>query len=86
MSMIEGRLHLGLLPDKSVRLVFSPHTKGANSRPLEIKSTGLLLSDLESFWGFTPSKANAAVAQLEKNGHVELSITVDEQAVGRLFS
>ena len=65
MSMIEGRLHLGLLPDKSVRLVFSPHTKGTNSRPLEIKNTGFLLSDLESIWGFTPSKANAAIAQLE---------------------
>jgi hypothetical protein len=85
MSMIEGRLHLGMLPDKNVRLVFSPHTKGANSRPLEIKNTGFLLSDLESFWGFTPSKANAAVAQLERDGHVELSVTVDEQAVNKLF-
>jgi hypothetical protein len=43
------------------------------------------LSDLESFWGFTPSKANAAVAQLERDGQVELSVTVDEQAVNKLF-
>jgi len=85
MSMIEGRLHLSLLPDKSVRLVFSPHTKSTNSRPLEIKNTGFLLSDLESFWGFTPSKANAAIAQLERDGQVELSVTVDEQAVNKLF-
>jgi hypothetical protein len=85
MAMIEGTLTLDVLRDKSVRLVFSPRTKGTNSRPLEIKNTGFLLSDLESFWGFTPPKAAAAVAQLEKDGHVQLSVTVDEQAVNKLF-
>lgn len=85
MGMIEGTLHLDLMPDKGVRLVFSPHTKGTNSRSLEIKNTGFLLSDLESFWGFSPSKAKAAVAQLEKDGRVQLSVTVDEQAVNKLF-
>jgi len=83
--MIEGRLHLSLLTDKRVRLVFSPRTKGTNSRPLEITKTGFLLSDLESFWGFTPSKANAAVAQLERDVQAELSVTVDEEAVNKLF-
>ena len=83
--MIEGTLHLDLMPDKTVRLVFSPHTKGTNSRPLGIKNTGFLLSDLESFWGFTPSKAKNAVAQLEKDGRVQLSVTVDEQVVNKLF-
>jgi hypothetical protein len=86
MAMIEGTLHLDLMPDKTVRLVFSPHTKGTNSRPLEIKNTGFLLSDLESFWGFSPPKAKAAIAQMERDGHVQLSVTVDEQAVNKLFS
>jgi hypothetical protein len=86
MAMIEGLLHLDLMPDKTVRLVFSPHTKGTNSRPLEIKNTGFLLSDLESFWGFSPSKAKAAIAQMERDGHVQLSVTVDEQTVNKLFS
>ena len=85
MPMIEGNLHLNLLPDKSVRLVFAPHTRGANSRPLGIGNTGLLLSDLESFWGFTPSKAKTAVAQLETDGHAQFSVTADEQAVSKLF-
>jgi hypothetical protein len=43
------------------------------------------LSDIESFWGFLPPKAAAAVAQLERDGHVQLSVTVDEQAVNKLF-
>jgi hypothetical protein len=85
MPTIEGTLHLDLMPDKSVRLVFSPHAKGTNSRPLEVNNTGSLLSDLESFWGLTPSKAKAAVAQLERDGNVQLSVTVNEQAVGKLF-
>jgi hypothetical protein len=85
MAMIEGMLHLDLLPAKTVRLVFSPHTKGTNSRPLEIENTGFVVSDLESFWGFTPSKAKAAVAQLERDGHAQFSVTVDEQAVSKLF-
>jgi hypothetical protein len=85
MAMIEGTLHLDKLPEKGVRLVFSPRTKGTNSRPLGIPTTEQVLSDLKSFWGFTPSKANAAVAQLERDGHVELSVTVDEQAVNKLF-
>jgi hypothetical protein len=84
--MIEGTLHLDMLPQNAVRLVFMPHTQGTKSRPLEIKDTGLLLSDLESFWGFTSTKANAAVTQLERDGHVELSVTVSQPAVGRLFS
>jgi len=85
MSMIEGTLHLDLMPAHGVRLVFSPHSKGTNSRPLEVNNTGFLLSDLESFWGFTPSKAKAAVAQLERDGHAQFSVTVDEQAVNKLF-
>ena len=84
MSMIEGLLHLDRTPDNSVRLIFSPHAKGTNSRPLGIPPEQLL-SDLESFWGFTPSKAKAAVAQLERDGHAQFSVTVDEQAVNKLF-
>ncbi|HXJ88908.1 MAG TPA: hypothetical protein VMS18_18975 [Candidatus Binatia bacterium] len=83
--MIEGNLHLDLLSNKGVRLIFSPHAKGTNSRPLGIGNTALLLADLESFWGFTPSKAKAAVAQVEKDGHAQFSVTVDEQAVNKLF-
>jgi len=83
MSMLEGRLHFG--PVAGQKRAGGLFAKGTNSRPLEIKNTGFLLSDLESFWGFTPSKANAAVAQLERDGHVELSVTVDEQAVNKLF-
>jgi len=85
MPMIEGILNLDLLPDKSVRLIFSPYTTGTNSRALEIKNTGFLLPDLESFWGFSPSKAKNAVAQLERDGHVQLSVTVDEHAINKLF-
>lgn len=86
MSMIEGNLHLDLTPDRGVRLVFSPFAKGTNSRPLGIDNTGVLLNDLESFWGFTPSKAKSAVSQLEQDGHAQFSVTVDEQAVSKLFS
>lgn len=85
MSMIEGTLHLDLLPADSVRLVFAPHTRGTNSRALEVNNTGFLLSDLETFWGFTPPKSKAAVAQLERNGHAQFPVTVDEQAVNKLF-
>jgi hypothetical protein len=83
--MIEGNLHLDLTPDRGVRLVFSLYTKGTNSRPLGIDNMGVLLSDLESFWGFTPSKAKAAVAQLERDGHAQFYVSVDEQAVNKLF-
>jgi len=86
MAMIEGTLHLDKLPEKGVRLVFSPSTKGTNSRPLGIPTTEQVLSDLKSFWGFSPSKARAAIAQLEKDGQVQLSVTVDEQAIAPLFS
>jgi hypothetical protein len=85
MASIEGTLHLDLLPDKGVRLLFMPRTKGNNSRPLGIPSTALAQSDLESFWGFSPAKAKAAITELETSGHVELSVTVEEQAVSSLF-
>jgi hypothetical protein len=86
MSMIECTLHLDLTPARGVRLVFSPHSNSTTSRPLEVNKTGFLLSDLESTWGFTRSKAKAAVAQLERDGHAQLSVTVDEQAVNKLLS
>lgn len=43
MATIEGTLHLDLIPDKTVRLVLSPHTKGTNARPLGIKNTGVTI-------------------------------------------
>lgn len=55
MVTMEGTLHLDLLSDKSVRLLFMPRTKGRNSRPLAIPNTGQARSDLESFWGFAPA-------------------------------
>jgi hypothetical protein len=85
MEIMEGILHLDLLPDRSVRLLFTSRTKGRNSRPLGIPSTAQAQSDLETFWGFSPAKGKAAIAEIEKNGHVELSVSVEEQAVSSLF-
>jgi hypothetical protein len=66
--------------------MFTPCSKVTNSRPLGIPNMEQTLSDLESFWGFSSSKAKAAVQQLEKDGHVELSVTVEEETVAPLFS
>jgi hypothetical protein len=82
---MEGTLHLDLLPDRGVRLLFTPRTTGRNSRPLGIPSIAQAQSDLESFWEFSPAKAKAAIAELEKSGHVELPVTVEEQYVSSLF-
>jgi hypothetical protein len=85
MAMIDGTLHLDLLPQKGVRLLFTPLIKGANARPLGIPNTEQALSDLENFWGCNSTEAQAAIEELRKNGSVEIRLSIEEQAVSSLF-
>jgi len=86
MARLEGTLQLNLLPNRTVQLLFMAHSRGANSRPLNIANTGQALSDLVSTWSFSPVKARVAVEELERVGHVQLTVTVEEESVSALFA
>jgi hypothetical protein len=85
MAKIDGTIHLDLLPDKSVRLLFAPRGGDGKSQPIGIPSTAQALSDLTSFWQVPEGKAVAATAELEPNANAEVDVSVDEAAVAPLF-
>ncbi len=78
-------IHLDLLPDKGVQQLVVPVSGAGRSRPLGIPTIAQTQSDLESFWGLSSASAQAAVSELERNGHVELSATLEDEALSRLF-
>jgi len=82
MSMIEGRLHW-LCRTKVCDGLFASH-EGYELSPSRNQEHRVPVSDLESIWGFTPSKANAAIAQLGGMDTSTLS-HVDEQRSTNCF-
>ena len=83
---MEGRLTLSLLQDHSVQMVFTPSIGAAgNSRPVLAKDTGQAWSDLVGRFGFSLSKAQAHIAQLQRNGHIDLPVSIDSRLVASLF-
>ena len=83
---MEGRLTLSLLQDRSVQMVFTPSTGAAgNSSPVRAKDTGRAWSDLVTRFGFSIPKAQASIAQLRRNGHIVLAVSIDGRVVANLF-
>jgi hypothetical protein len=83
---MEGRLTLSLLQDRTVQMVFTPSVGAAgSSRPVLAKDTGEAWSDLVRRYGFSLSKAQAYIAQLQRNGHIDLAVSVDGRLVDSLF-
>ena len=85
MTNIEGRFLAHRLDNGSVQMQFAPNQGVGNPYPLLAKGIGEVQSDLESVFEFTPAKAAAAIAELEKTGQVNIPITVDEKSVRALF-
>jgi len=83
---MEGRLRLSLLQDRSVQMVFTPSIGAArNSSPVRAKDTGQAWSDLVTRFGFSVPNAKAHIAQLQRNGHVDLPLSLDGRVVASLF-
>lgn len=83
---MEGRLTLSLQQGRSVQMVFTPSIgAGGNSRPMVAKDTGQAGSDLVRRFGFPLSKAQAYIAQLERNGHIDFAVSIDGRLVASLF-
>jgi hypothetical protein len=83
---MEGRLTLSLLQDRSVQMVFAPSRGAAeNSRPVVAKDTGQAWSDLVRWFGFSLPKAQAHIAQLQRNGYIDLAVSIDARVVASLF-
>ena len=85
MANIEGRFLAQRLDNGSVQMQFVPNQGAGNTYPLLAKGTGEVQSDLESVFEFTPAKAAAAIAELENNEQINISITIDEKSVRALF-
>ena len=83
---MEGRLTLSLLHDRSVQMVFTPSFGPAgNSTPVRAKDTGQAWSDLVTNFGFSLSKAQESIAQLRRNGHIDLAVSIDGRMIADLF-
>ena len=83
---MEGRLTLSLLQDRSVQMVFTPSMGAAqNSNPVRAKDTGQAWSDLVTRFGFSLPNAKAHIAQLQRNGHIDLAVNIDCRVVSSLF-
>jgi hypothetical protein len=85
MANIEGRFLAQRLDNGSVQMQFVPNQGAGNPYPLRAKGIGEVRADLESVFEFTPAKAAAAIAELEKTGQVNIPITIDEKSVRALF-
>jgi len=83
---MEGRLTLSLLQDRRVQMVFTSSLGNSwNSRPVLAKDTGQAWSDLVRRFGFSLPKAQAHIAQLQRNGHIDLAVSLDGRVVASLF-
>jgi hypothetical protein len=83
---MEGKLTLSLLQDHSVQMVFTPNNGAAGkSSPMRAKDTGQAWSDLVTRFAFSIAKAQASIAQLRRNGHIDLAVSIDGRAVANLF-
>jgi hypothetical protein len=83
---MEGRLTLSLLQNHSVQMVFTPSMGGAgNSCPVLAKDTGQAWSDLVTRFGFSVPKAQSHIAQLKRNGHIDLAVSIDGRVIASLF-
>jgi hypothetical protein len=83
---MEGRLTLSLLQDRRVQMVFTPSMGTAgNSSPVLAKDTGQAWSDLVTRFGVPLPKAQASIAQLRRNGHIDLTVSVDGRVIASLF-
>ncbi len=83
---MEGRLTLSLLHDHSVQMAFTPSVGGAeNCSPVRAKDTGQAWSDLVTRFGFSIPKAQSSIAQLRRNGHIDLAVSIDGRLIADLF-
>ena len=83
---MEGRLTLSLLQDRRVQMVFTPSIGAAgNCGPVLAKDTGQAWSDLVTRFGVSLPKAQASIAQLRRNGHIVLAVSIDGREVANLF-
>ncbi len=83
---MEGKLTLSLLGDRRVQMVFTPSIGAAgNSSPILAKDTGQAWSDLVTRFGVSVPKAQASIAQLRRNGHIDLAVSVDGRAIAILY-
>jgi hypothetical protein len=65
---------------------FMPSTGTAvKASPLRAKDTGQAWSDLVRKFGFPIPKAQAHIAQLQRNGHIDLAVSLDGRVVASLF-
>jgi hypothetical protein len=78
-------IHLDLLPDKGVQQLVMPLSGAGRSRPLGIPTVAQAQSDLETFWALSAPRAQAAISEMERTGHVEISATIEEGRLSRLF-
>jgi len=83
---VEGRFLADLLPNGIVQMQFVPNGWNGNAHPLVAKGVSEAEGDLVSFFDFTPAKAQALIADLEKDKHVDGLISIDEAKVPALFS
>ncbi len=85
MAKLEGHLQIDIVGN-GPRVLFTPNVgEGKTTRPYLAKSTEELRNDLVNVWQFTPEKADAAIARLEAERHVDLTISVDEPYIRHLF-
>jgi len=83
---MEGRLTLSLRRDRSVQMVFTPRIGAAgNSSPVLAKDSGQAWSDLVTRFGVSLPKAQASIAQLRRNGHIDLAVSIDGREIADLF-
>ena len=83
---MEGRLTLSLLPDRSVQMVFTPSIGAAeNTSPARARDTAQAWSELVTNFGFSISRAQASIAQLRRNGHIDLAVSIDGRVITNLF-
>jgi len=83
---MEGRLTLSLLQDRSVQMVFTPSNGAAgNSSPMRAKHTEQAWPDLVTRFAFSIPKAQASIAQLRRNGHIDLAVSIDRRVIANLF-
>ena len=85
MKRITGRLAVDMLQNGVVQMQFSPNDLNGTAAQLGAQNLSDAEEDLVRTFEFTVEKAKAQIAELQKTGHIELVISIDEGTVPRLF-
>lgn len=85
MKTVTGRLLIDLLQNGTVQMTFAPNGADGNARPILSKNVHYAQSDLTSLFEIAAANAEAQIARLQQDRHVDLVVAIDGAKVPSLF-